>query len=297
MAAPGGRRSILWILLLVAPVAACTTDSRPSQEVRPDATSVVVHDAEGRVVEFYSTPDRVVSLVPSASRTLIALGASDLLVGRTEFDTVGVLASLPSVGAGLHPTLEILLSLEPDLVIRFAGQTDTETPSRLDEIGVAHLSVAPESVEDVKRMITDLGTVVGRTPEARSLVERTDSTLADVRSQVANLDPVRVAWVVGGDPPWVSGPGTFIHDLLTAAGGENVFGDLGRLWGAISHETLVARQPDVILTVEGTRLDPRITRRIPVRTVSAAVSLPGPDLPGAAQEIAEALHPNLRPRP
>ena len=128
-------------------------------------------------------------------------------------------------------------------------------------------------------------------------METTDSVLADIRRRVAGLDPVRVAWVVGGDPPWVSGPGTYIHDLLTAAGGTNVFGDLGRLWGAVSPETLVARRPDVILTVEGTRLDTRLTRQVPVRSVSSAASLPGPDLPRAAREIAEAVHPELRRPP
>ncbi|HZD06403.1 MAG TPA: helical backbone metal receptor [Longimicrobiales bacterium] len=251
----------------------------------------MVTDAEGRAVVVAPPPERIVSLVPSATRVLLDLGAGDRLVGRTEHDTLAALAALPSVGGGLHPTLEVLLSLEPDLVIRFAGPSDRETPRRLDEVGVTHVAIAPESVADTRRMILMLGRVVDRAGPAEALVAAIDSALADVRTRVAGLEPVRTAWVVGGEPPWVSGPGTYIDELISLAGGENVFRDLGRLWGGVSLEALVARRPDLVLTSEGSRLDPRIGRVLRVRRVSPVVSLPGPDLPRAAREIARALHP------
>jgi iron complex transport system substrate-binding protein len=294
VAAPDRRPRLPTILLIVGTLVACVADRAPEPD-RSDAgaTATEVRDMEGRTVAFDSPPQRIVSLVPSATNTLIELGALDRLVGRTEYDTTAVLASLPSVGGGLHPTLETLIALEPDLVIRFAGQTDIETPSRLDDLGVAHLAVAPESVTDVEGMILDLGRVVGYENRAAALVETIDSVLADIRSRVAARPPVRVAWVVGGDPPWVSGSGTYIDDLISVAGGQNVFDDLGRLWAATSLESLIARRPDLVLTVEGSGLDPRISPRIPVRRVSSVVSLPGPDLPRAAAEIAETLHPGL----
>lgn len=294
MAALEGRHPTTAILLAVALLVGCGRNEPPEPDrLEPGATTVEVQDAEGRVVAFVSPPERIVSLVPSATHTLIELGVSDHLVGRTEYDTTAALAGLHSVGGGLHPTLEILVALEPDLVVRFAGQTDLETPARLDDLGVAHLAVAPESVADTKGMILDLGRIVGRQGRATALVETIDSVLADIRLRVASLEPVRVAWVVGGDPPWVSGPGTYIDDLLSVAGGQNVFGDLGRLWAATSLEALFARHPDLVLTAEGSGLDPRISPRIPVRRVSPIVSLPGPDLPRAATEIAEALRPGL----
>jgi iron complex transport system substrate-binding protein len=292
------RRRLPTILLTVGTVTACGSDRAPQPE-RTDtrASAIEVRDTEGRTVAFGSPPERIISLVPSATHALIELGARDRLVGRTDYDTAAALATLPSVGGGLHPTIETLIALEPDFVIRFAGQTDVETPARLDDLGVAHLAVAPESVADTKGMILDLGRIVGREEQGAVLVQTIDSVLADIRSRVAALEPVRVAWVVGGDPPWVSGPGTYIDDLLSVAGGRNVFDDLGRLWAATSVESLVARQPDLVLTVEGSGLDPRILLRIPVRRVSATVSLPGPDLPRAATEIAEALHPGLFEEP
>lgn len=307
--APAGRRRgrplPLLLALALGPGAATVLGACSAEEGSPPAgggrrggpvaggDTAVVTDAEERVVVLPSPPARIVSLVPSATRVLLALGAGNRLVGRTEHDTLSALADLPSVGGGLHPTLEVLLSLEPDLVIRFAGPSDRETPRRLDEVGVTHLAVAPERVADTRRMILELGRVVDRPATAAALVSTIDSTLAAIRDRVERLEPVRAAWVVGGEPPWVSGPGTYIDELITLAGGENVFRDLGRLWAGVSLETLLARRPDVVLTTRGSRLDPRLARAVTVRRVSPAASLPGPDLPRAAREIAHALHPGI----
>lgn len=295
------RRPRLLLSLLAVAFAGCGGDPESGVDradvARPGAPDsavldepVTVVDAEGRTVSLSTRPARIVSLVPAATQVLLEVGAGHRMVGRTENDTALALAGLPSVGGGLHPSLEVLVALEPDLVIRFAGATDRETPARLDRAGVAHLAVAPESVADIRAMIRDLGRVVGRTGTADSLVTSIDGALAEVRALVADRAPVRVAWVMAGRPPWVAGPGTFIDELITLAGGENVFHDLERRWAAVSPESLVAREPDLFLTPDGERLDPRITRDVPVRTLSPVVQLPGPHLPEAAREIARALH-------
>lgn len=267
-----------------------TADRDPAAPSDAPATLV---DAEGRTVSLAAPPTRIVSLVPSANQVLLELGAGPRLVGRTEHDTLSALAELPSVGGGLHPSLEVLVALEPDLVIRFAGESDRATPARLDQAGVAHLAVAPESLADIRGMIGMLGTIADRAAAADSLVRSIDEALAGIRARVDGLPPVRAAWVMAGSPPWVAGPGSFVDELITLAGGVNVYGDLDRPWAAVSPESLVGRAPDVLLTPEGTRLDSRITAEIPVRTVSPVVQLPGSHVARAAREIAGALHPGL----
>jgi iron complex transport system substrate-binding protein len=232
----------------------------------------------------------VLSLVPSATEALVALGASDRLVGRTDFDTAAVLTRLPSVGGGLDPTLEAIVSLDPDLVIHFAAETDVRTPARLDELGIRHLAVRPERIADVRSMLSDLGRITHRTSQADSILASIDAILARVRQAVQGRPPPAVAFLLDGTPPWAAGPGTFIDELIATAGGHNVFDDLSRPYAPVSPEELVARPVDVVLTPVGARpggLPPGAR----VVEVPPSSQLPGPRLGQAALEIARVLHP------
>jgi ABC-type Fe3+-hydroxamate transport system substrate-binding protein len=258
----------------------------PGQAAFPAALT----DAVGRTWVFQASPTRVVSLVPSATRTLEALGARHLLAGRTAFDTTESLASLPSVGGGLHPNLEILLALKPDLVIRHAGGSDRATPLRLDEAGVPHLAVHTDGLDDVRALIGDLGRLTGRGPEADSLLADMDARFQEIRSRIAGLPPVRVAYVLGGNPPWVAGPGTFIHELITASGGENAFADLKAHYGPVSSEELLVREIHLVLAPEGSEVF-LPSSALPMTRVPSDMEIPGPHLAHLAWKLAALLHP------
>lgn len=263
------------ILLSGLPLLAC--DSEPRTEHDPEIGEPV---------------GRIVSLVPSATRTLQALHVSDLLVGRTDFDTMGGIAHLPSVGGGLDPNPEALLLLDPDLVIRFDGQADPATPDVLEDLGLPTLTVRLDHVADVRAMILELGSITESQARAEELVEEMERALGEVRSLVANRTPRRVAYVLGGNPPWVAGADTFIHEILAAAGGENVFSDLEALYGPVSPEEFLVRNIEVLLAPEGVEvLVP--SDEVSLIRVSPALELPGPDLARAIQEVAKLLHPEV----
>lgn len=268
---------------------ASTRSSEPSSRDGPAPVRVVDH--LGRTVVLEERPERIVSLVPSATETLIALGRGDRLVARTDFDTASALAGLPSVGGGLHPSREVLLSLDPDLVVRFAGPTDPETASRLDDAGIPHLAVRPERIADVRDMIALLGTVTGAEEAADSILADQTRTLDRIEARIGDAQPVEVAFLVGSSPPWAAGGASFLGDLVERGGGRNVFGDLGRPYAAVSPETIRQRAPDVILVVRGTDVDARLREASRVAEVPAVVQLPGPRLHEAALAIARALHP------
>lgn len=257
-------------------------------------------DPDGRPGRAVSSAERdggarrIVSLVPAATATIGALGAEDRLVGRTDFDTAAALADVPSVGGGIRPDLERLLSLEPDLVIVFRGESDARTPQRLREAGVGILAVRPDDVGDVLAMVRLLGRTVGRERAADSLAGSLERRLAEVRGRVGGRSRRRVAFLVGGAPPWAAGPGTFVHELLTAAGGENVFGDLDGLYGSVSTEALVARRPELLLLPDGTP-PPEDTGGVPIVRVPSWVTLPGPSLARSADTLARILHPGASP--
>ena len=284
-------------LLLLATVTfgacgASGSGQRDERDAPPSAAPVVITDASGRAVRFDHPPARVLSLVPTVTQMLIELGAGDALVGRTDYDTFAVVRGLPSVGGGLRPDLERLLTLRPELVIRFEGAQDPVTGVALDERGIPHIAVRPDRIEDVRTIVRQMGQIMGRSEAADTLVADLDRQLEDVRALVAGAERPRVAYVLGGTPPWVAGPGTFIADLLDAAGGENVFADLDRLYGPVSLEELVTRDVTLFVVGRGTVVNPRLGDRAPVVEVSQDVESPGTGLGRAALELARLLHPD-----
>lgn len=247
-------------------------------------------DAAGVPHTFADPANRIVSLVPSATATLRAIQADDALVGRTDFDTESWAQGLPSVGGGLDPSIEVLITLRPDLVIRFEGAQDPRTPARLDELGIRHVAVRPESLNDIYRTNAILGHVTGRSVAADSLTTSIRAGLEDLRRATERFPSVTFAYVVGGSPPFVAGPNTYIDEVLTLMGGENVFADLRAPYASVSPEELRARAIDVVLVAAGGQFDESLTPNTRIATVGDALETPGPGVVDAARAIAEAMH-------
>ncbi len=249
----------------------------------------VVDDA-GTEVVFEQAPTRVLSLVPSVTDILLALGQADRLIGRTDYDRAEEVRHLPSVGGGLRPSMERIVALEPDIVIRFRGESDPDTPRQLDAWGVPSLAIRPDRVDDIRRIIGVLGTMVGEPERADSLRGVMDGELRAVSQQVRGAPTPRIVFL-GGDPPSVAGPGTFLHELVVFAGGENVFGDLRSLYSPVSLEEILRRDVDLILAPEATPL-PTGLGGIQVRLIPLDVLNPGLQVGRSARTIGAILHPD-----
>lgn len=263
-------------------------EGTPSVEAAPEP--IVVVDANGRSVSLARPARRIVSLVPSATATLHAIGADAAVVGRTDFDDQPWAADLPSVGGGLEPSLEALVALDPDLVVRFAGEQDTRTRDRLDDLGLTRIDIRPESLDDIFETVRILGAVTGRDTVADSLAGEIRAGLDRVRRAASRLPRLRVAYVLGGSPPWVSGPGTYIDEILTLVGGDNVFSDLDAFYTSVGPEAMRSREIDVVLVSGPADFDERLTPDARIVRVDADLEIPGPDVAVAARRLAEALH-------
>jgi iron complex transport system substrate-binding protein len=251
-------------------------------------------DDAGRRWAFAAPPERIVSLVPAATGILLALGEGDRIVGRTEYDLEPELAGLPSVGGGLEPSIERLLALAPDLVIRYEGPSDRTTAAHLDRAGIPHLAVRPDTIGDIFRILRNLGAVVGRGAEAEALVAEIEGELAAVSAAVEGARRPRVVILLGGDPPWVSARATFLHELVERAGATNVFGSEGPLFAPVSVEEILARTPERVVTTPEARIPPGL-RSLPVIRAPATVVSPGAGVGRSAREIARLLHPERFP--
>ncbi|TVP57395.1 MAG: hypothetical protein EA351_05685 [Gemmatimonadales bacterium] len=278
---------ILWIL---GACGGAEEESSATDSVAHQGSVQQLIDDAGRSWDLDRPPERIVSLVPSATGILIALGMRDRLVARTDFDRDEALAGLPSVGGGLNPSLERLLGVRPELVIRFEGPSDRATPETLDNLGVVHLAVRPDTIGDIQRIIGLLAAAVGEPERGAELQRELAADLEAVRRSVQGLPPPRVAFLLGGDPPWVAASGTFLDELLTIAGGENVFGDEGPLYAPMSVEEIIRREPDFLLLTEGSRI-PGSLDRLPVRRVPESVQSPGVEVGRSAASLARILHP------
>jgi len=276
-------------LLLLFAVSACGPhiDDAPPEAA---AATITVVDATGTERHLRGPAQRIVSLVPSATSTLRALGVESRLVGRTDFDTAPWMQILPSVGGGLDPNLEEIVALQPDLVIRFAGEQDPRTPARLDDLGITHFALRPDRLEDAYTSITQLGALTGSEQAADAVVAEIRAELDALRSAVASRPRLRTVYVLGGTPPWVAGSGTYIDDILSLSGGDNVFSDLGSLYASVSPEQIRAREIDVVLVSSAGDFDPTLAPGARIVEVGGTLEIPGPGTAEAAWRLAELLH-------
>lgn len=294
----------LLLILLVFTAVGCGDGDRASANPEGDPAQGAEHrgaveivDATGRTVRLEGPATRVISLVPSATLTLRVIGADDRLVGRTDYDDEPWASALPSVGGGLEPNLEAIVTLRPDLVVRFAGSQDRRTPQRLDDLGIPHIAVRPDGIADVLETVRLLGQATGRRAEADSLTTAIRFDLARLEARVAPLPRKSVAYVLGGTPPWVAGPGTYIHELVTLVGGDNVFADLGALYAPVSPEEVRSRRIEVVLASGVEAFDRSLAPEARIEIVDEGLEIPGPDLAISALRLAELLHGPLPPVP
>ena len=299
------RTGVLLTALLTA-LAACDAPPRADAPGVLAAESASVIDDAGRTIALDSPAERVVSLVPSVTDVVLALGLEDRLIARTDYDADPRLAALPSVGPGLTPNLEWLAAQAPDLVIAWRDVEGRVLVDRLGALGIPVYSSRLEDVGVALTTITRIGVLLGAETRADSLRATIESRLDSLRAAAGSNARPRVLYIVGGDPPYAPGPGTFVHELIEIAGGTNALADLPDGWHSIATEEVVRRDPDVIvIPVHGAEAgaaaalarrpgwrDLRAVREGRVHEMDGELfGRPGPRLGEAAAALARLLDP------
>jgi ABC-type Fe3+-hydroxamate transport system substrate-binding protein len=251
-------------------------------------------------------PARIVSLAPSSTEILFALGAGSRLVGRTHWDLWPDSARLvPDVGDGLRPNIEAVLARHPQLVVLYASADNRAAAERLASAGVSVLALKTDRIADFARTATLLGIATGERAAAAAMVDSVQRTLDRVRRATAALPHPRVFWPAWEAPPTAIGGGSFLSELITIAGGQNIYGDLPSPSPQVSLEDVIRRDPDVLLAspegVARIRSDPAwraipAVRRGRILTVDTTLVLrPSVRLGEAAVSLAHLLHPGVLP--
>lgn len=210
--------------------------------------AVQVTDGTGRTLTLPALPRRIVSLVPGVTEMLYAIGAEDRLVGRTDFcDYPPAARSKPSVGGTVSPSLEVLVSLKPDLVVATSAGNSDETRRQLERLRVPLYLVDPHGLWDVFRTMMRLGALTEREGRAAEVVAGLERRVRAVAVRVAALPRPRVLYVVWPEPLIVPGRGAAVTELIELAGGESVSADGPEGYPRYSVEAAVARGPEVII--------------------------------------------------
>jgi iron complex transport system substrate-binding protein len=196
-------------------------------------------------------PRRIVSLVPSVTETLFAIGAGPQVVGVSSYDREPPeVAGLPRVGALIDPDVERILSLRPDLVVVYASQADLREQMR--RAGIQTWPFAHAGLADVARITSVIGALTGHAREGDALAASITRQINDVRARAAGGTRPSVLLVFGREPQalrniYASGGVGFLHDLIEVAGGTNVFADVSRESVQATTELILARAPEVII--------------------------------------------------
>ena len=196
--------------------------------------------------------NRIVSLGPSATEILFAIGADKQLVACTDFcDYPAEAKTKASVGgfAANSISLESIISYEPDLVYLFSGMHDSLIKP-LQDMGINVYVSKAASVDDVKKEIIEIGTITGHSAEAEDVVKEMNLLLAEARNKSAeakkNGSSPLIYWQVWDDPLMTAGKNSFINDIITLAGGINIFGEENSDYPIISDEAVIAAKPQFI---------------------------------------------------
>ena len=252
-------------------------------------------------------PQRIISLVPAATEILFAIGAGPRVVAVSSYDREPeAVNALPRVGALIDPNVERILSLKPDLVIVYGTQGDLKT--QLDRAGIPHAAFTHGGVRDVTAAIRAIGARTGDGAQAEIVATEVEQSLAAVARRVADRPRPRTLLVFGREPGtlrnmYASGGKGFLHDMLTLAGGENVFADQPRESVQVTTEMLLALRPDVVLELRssagGHDLSawqalasvPAVRDRRVLALEGSELMVPGPRIARATERFARALHP------
>ena len=267
-----------------------------------------VVDDLGRLVVIEGIPQRIVSLAPANTEILFALGLGEKVVGVTEFCNHPPEAlDKEKVGGYYPPDIEKIIALGPDLILATDIHRHEVIPA-LEEKGLTVFALAPQTLDEVLESIQKAGTVTGKEEEALELVSEMESKIEEIEERTSDLEErPRVFYITWHDPLWTVGRQTWIDDLITIAGGANIFSQYFQSGAMVELEWVISLNPEVIIASQwsfewannATELeltDARQNDRV-YQSEDDLVQRSGPRLVNALEWFAHFIHPEIFDEP
>jgi iron complex transport system substrate-binding protein len=252
-----------------------------------------------------AVPKRIVSLAPSVTETLFALGFGDRLVGvTTHCDYPPEAKRLPKIGGFMSPSIEAIVAKQADLVIGVSSATDPLKAREMERLGLKVTLITLGSLSDIFNSIQSLSRLMGNPNAGQKLVSRIGAQVQDVRQRIGQVPPRSVLLVVGIRPLIAVGGKNFIDELITLAGGDNIAANAAQPWLNLPDEYVLAKAPEVIIQAGmGSEREapvkhwrdlesiPAVRERRVYSYAGDKILRPGPRVGEGLQEIARLVHP------
>jgi len=293
--------------LLLTIFALCSLTACSRREPIKDAPQArAFTDELGRAVKINFPPQRIVSLAPSVTETLFALGLKERIVGVTGYcDFPEDAKAKEKVGDTLNPNAERIIALKPDLVVITTASQLERLSRQLGELNIPVYVTNPRTVREVVASIRKLGDATGAQAQAKEIADEMDRRINNVERRVKELPKPSVLYVLQTGPLITAGRNTFINDLILLAGGQSISGNETADYPQLSRETAIGRMPEVIVAPashgadfvkeEDLRRDfaatPAIRTNRIVKVNADWVDRPGPRIVEGLEQLAQGLHP------
>jgi len=251
-----------------------------------------------------SDAERIVSLNPSLTAILVALGAEGKLVGVDDYSATKIpeVAALPRVGGLFSPSLEAVVALRPDRVVLVPSAEQRDFRTRLEGLGIPVTVFENLRFAEVLGNIRQLGAMTGRGAEAAARIEAINQAREAAQRRARGRDAPSVLVVLQRDPVYVVGSGNFIDEMLSATGGKNLASEFDEPYPRVAAEWVVARAPEVLIDLSpdpATALShwslwpsiPAVATGRVLAVDAELISLPGPHLDRAFEILASSLYP------
>ena len=265
-----------------------------------------VDDFGAPIPEPGTAGSRIISLNPSVTEALFAIGSGPRLVARSKWDTFPAEAlAVPSVGDGIRPSVETVVAMRPTLVILYASADNRAAAEALRRAGIPVVALRVDRLVQVDHLLHLLGRLTGDSVPAQLVRDSVRRTLDRVRTLTSHQGHrPRVLWPVWDTPPMVIGGGSYLDELVEIAGGYNVFHDLSAPSPTVNIEEILRREPEVVFTSAasakrlaqrpGWRELPAIRAKRFLLEDPALTGRPSVNVGMAAVHLAQLLHPALR---
>lgn len=296
---------LIFVVILLFTLTSCQK-AESNSEVAEEKKSIEITDITGRHVVLDKMPERIVSLSPTNTEIVFALGAGEKLVGVTSFcDYPEEAKEIEKIGDFEGPSIELIKKAQPDVVLA-GGYLQDDLIAALEGLNVPVISTEAADIDSVYDSIAMISKVVGEEAKAEEIINNMQKSIDDIKARVSGKDRPNVFYLVWKEPIYTSGQGTFINEFIDIAGGKNIAGDLEG-WAQYSPEELVKQNPDILIaalhsTDEGMRkedflqddffqkLDCVKNGNVHIMSDDNIVSRPGPRIVDAIYEMAKVLH-------
>lgn len=296
--------SLLLLTFVLLTAAACKGPTTPA--ANGNSYPLVLTDSFDREVTIPKQPETIVSLAPSSTEILFALGLGAKVIGVTEVcDYPEEVLAIEKMGGFQGVNVERIVAAKPDLIVA-DSLTTKEVVEQLTSLGFPVLAIRAATIEEMLGHIELIGKAANVNAAADELITGLRDRLAAVRDRVEDVaERPLVFYEVWHDALMSTGPNTFIHDAIVAAGGKNATADATTDWPEIDLEVLISKNPEVVLLGHEGQEPADVKARANWQTIAAVIndrvyainpdlfSRPGPRLIDAVEEIAKLLHPNL----